>query len=252
MNRNPDPSAASNGEDIPHDGAAFQRRVGDAAEPVAENGNNLQDRVLPQIEREVDDDIHVGAGGPLIVPREDIEAGIDVGEDLDLAAMQSKKIRKPHRREFVSLNAASELRTNLLLHKPKADGIETEYYYVSPSLRTPIKRELKPCRVYVFYSWLTKMHALWVVHVTPENSWYESLQTVLKQNSEFFVERAIRVMSDKEKSRYEVRHKAASGPVVWPTKSTSELLGEAIGPDKFITSAAHPLYRDLTDGVDLI
>jgi hypothetical protein len=207
--------------------------------------------VLPEIEREAEDRIHVGTGGQLVVPREDIGVDIDVGDDLDLAAMQTKKHRKPNRREWIALRPSSELTTRLLLHKPKADGMDTEYYYVASHLRGPILDELKPCRVFLYYSYSTKTHALWIVHVTIDNSWYESLQTLLRQPAEFFAEKAIRVLSDKPNSRYRVKHKPLPTPVTWPTATTESLLAEAIGADKFILDAHHPLYRDLIDGNEL-
>src|SRR5262245_21177176 len=52
---------------------------------------------VPKIESEATNSIQVGAGGTLIVPREDLDAGIIDGEELDLAALQAKKIRKPDR-----------------------------------------------------------------------------------------------------------------------------------------------------------
>lgn len=218
----------------------------DIAEPAV--GNSAASPLI--IEREPSDKIVVGAGGKLVVPREDIGDDIDIGEELDLIALQGKKIRKPGRREWFVLDPASELTTKLLLHKPKADGVETEYFYVDKRLRGPIRDELKDVRVFVYYSFTTHSHALWIVHVTVGNSWYESLQPLFGQPPAFF-KNAIRVMSDKPNSRYRVRFKPTSESVVWPSKPTEELLGDALGPDRFITSADHPLYRDLIDGSEL-
>ena len=54
-----------------------------------------------------DDTIHVGAGGKLIIPREEIEE-IDPGEDLgDLA---KKPLRKPGRREWIGGPSIGPLR----------------------------------------------------------------------------------------------------------------------------------------------
>ena len=55
------------------------------------------------IKREEPDAINVGAGGNLRIPREDIGDDLDAGQDLDLAAMQAKKIRKPNRREWTAI-----------------------------------------------------------------------------------------------------------------------------------------------------
>ncbi len=195
--------------------------------------------------------IRVAAGGKLIVPREDIGADIIDDAELDLAGMLAQKVRKPGRREWIALNPASELTTRLLLHKPKADGIEVEHYYVARGLRAPIHDELKDVRVFVYFSYTTKAHALWIVNVTIDNSWYESLQTLFQQPAGFFEANAVRVLSDKDNARYRVKHKPLPGPVTWPTRSTEELLGEALGHERFIMTADHPIYRDLVEGIEL-
>lgn len=214
-----------------------------------DNGGSGRD--LPVVKADANDRILVGAGGKLVVPREDITADTDLGEELDLKDLQTKKIRKPARREFIALNRTSELTTRLLIHKPKADGIEVEHYYIDSGLRSPIREELKEVRVFVYYSFVAHTYALWIVNVTIDNSWYESLQPLLAQPLPFFEKNAIRVISDKPNSRYRVRYKPLSEKVAWPTKSTEELLGEALGPERFINSTDHPIYRDLVDGIEL-
>ena len=96
-----------------------------------------------------------------------------------------------------------------------------------------------------------RTYGLYLVNVTPENSWYESLQTLLRQPTQFFQQNAIRIVSDKVNSRYRVRFKPMRDPVSWPDQDTSTLLGEALGPDRFIRSHDHPLYRELIEGVEL-
>ncbi len=215
--------------------------------------NNVVPRIEPDalLKGRDPEVIRVAAGGKLIVPREDIGADIVDESELDLAGMLAQKVRKPGRREWIALNPASELTTRLLLHKPKADGIEVEHYYVAKGLRAPIHDELKDVRVFGFYSFTTRSHALWIVNVTIDNSWYESLQTLFQQPAGFFEVNAVRVLSDKDNSRYRVKHKPLPGPVTWPTRSTEELLGEALGHERFITTADHPIYRDLVEGVEL-
>lgn len=206
----------------------------------------------PIIERVTSEEpIRVGAGGTLVVPREDFDADIDEGSELDLAGMLAQKTRRPHRREWFALNPSSELPTRMLLHKPKADGMDVDYYYVDPALRGPIRDELKDVRVFVYYSFTTRAHALWIVNVTLENTWYESVAAFLQKPADFFAENAIKVMSDKGNSRYRVRFKPLPAHVAWPAKATSQLLGEAIGPSRFITTPDHPLYLDLTEGTEL-
>jgi hypothetical protein len=207
------------------------------------------------IEPEIDqvarpDAILVANGGKLVVPREELASDVEVGLELDLGGLVPK-VRKPNRREWIALNPASELTTRLLLYKPRPDAIEVEQYYVDPTLRPPIQDELKQVRVLVYWSFQTRTHALWIIGVTPDNTWYESQAALLKQPAEFFATNAIRVISDKPNSRYRIRYKPIPSAVVWPETSTNELLGEALGRDRFITSPEHPIYRDLIDGVEI-
>ncbi len=176
---------------------------------------------------------------------------IDIGEEMDLQELQAKKIRKPSRREWVALKRDSELPTRLLLHKPKPDAIDTEYYFVVEQLRGPIYDELKEVRVFVYFSFTSKTHALWIANVTIDNSWYESLQPLFQQPASFFTENAIRVKSVRPESRNQIRYKPLPHAPTWPQKSTEELLGEALGEEHFINSPDHPIYRDLIDGAEL-
>jgi hypothetical protein len=203
------------------------------------------------IEPEVSDMIQIGAGDKLVVPREDIDVDLDGGTEIDLVKLQAKKIRKPGRREWIALHLSFELLARMLLYKSRPDDIETDYYYIDKALRGPINDELKNVRVVPYYSLKLKTFALWIVHVTLENSWYESLAELFKQPAEFFTKNAVRVMSDMDNKRYRVRFKPMASEVVWPTKATGELLGEALGSDHFIRSADHPIYRELIEGVEL-
>jgi hypothetical protein len=204
-----------------------------------------------RIEAEPTDRINVGAGGKLIVPREDIGEGIEAEEDLSSAEHQRLKVRKPGRREWIALDPTSELTTRLLIHKPKADGIEVEHYYVIPPLRGPIIDELKMVRVFHCYSFASRTFFLWPINVNLDNSWYDSLLPLLGMKREFFLQNAFRVISDKANQRYRVKFKALSHPVTWIGKATGELLGEALGDDHLISAPDHPIYQDLVGGQEL-
>ncbi len=205
----------------------------------------------PQPAKIAEEKIEVGAGGTLVVPREDIGADIEAGTELDTAELMAPKIRKPQRREWVVLNRRAELTTRLLLHKPRLQGLDTQHFFVEHKLRSRIADELKPVRVFPYYSLTAKTKALWVVSVTEGNEWYNSLAALLHQPPEFFDTNAIRILSDKEQGKYRIRHKAFDGTVTWSPKSTDVLLGEALGPDSFIRSPDHPIYADLIAGVEL-
>jgi len=207
--------------------------------------------VAPPIEPEVSEVIQVGAGGKLEVPREDIDLDLDDGAELDLANLQAIKIRKPGRREWIAINLGLELPVRMLLHKPRPDAIDTEYFYVDKALRGLIHDELKEVRVFPYYSLKPKSFALWIINVTLENSWYESLAQLLKQPPEFFRNHAIRVISDKPNGRYRARFKPMPCEIIWPTENTGKLLAEALGSGHMISSADHPFYRELIEGTEL-
>lgn len=207
---------------------------------------------LPTIEHEpVEEPIRVGAGGPMIVPREDIGADIDEGTELDLAGLLPLKIRKPGRREWIALNPGLVYPTRLLVHKSNPKDFDEEYYYVEDQLRGPIHDELKAVHIVVFYSFSMKENVLWIRKVTPGERWYESLVPLFQHPPEFFKENAIRIRSDMSRKQYRVSTKPVPGPVTWPSKTTGVLLGEKLGASGFITSPDHPLYRDLTEGTEL-
>lgn len=206
---------------------------------------------VPAVERETDEAILVGHGGPLIVPHEDIGVDLDDGEDLDLGALQAKKIRRPGRREWIAINPARELTTRLLPRRSGPNGLDVEYYFVVPAIRAPIRDELKTVRVFPFWSFATKSFGLWVVSVTVDNSWYESLAPLFQRPAGFYAEHAFRVLSDRANARYRVKFKEAQAQVRWPSEKTEALLGEALGPTRFIASASHPVYQELVEGADL-
>jgi len=218
---------------------------------MSRTSNTKADGAAVKVEAEVDETIHVGAGGTLVVPREDIGAGIVEGVDLDIASKLPIRIRKPGRREFVKVNRGAELQTRLLHHRPNPEAMDVEHYYVSMDLRPPIIEELKGVRVFPYWSLATKTHALWVVNVNPDNRWYESLNLLFQQGDEFFKNNAVRIVSDKIAGLYHVKFRAVDVEVVWPDASTEELLGEALGHDHFITSPDHPVYADLVAGTEL-
>jgi hypothetical protein len=255
----PSDKFTNNGVHFPNRRRTDASAANDTAEgpPIGEPLDLADDRVpkkdttaLPTIDAEPDEPIRVGAGGPLVVPREDLDADLDDTVEIDLLGGQPK-IRKPQRREWIALLPQSELTTRLLLDKPEADGIQTDYYYVNKTLRGPIGKELKTVRVFVYFSFRTQSIGLWVVTVTPGNSWYESLNQLFKQPSEFFAKNAILVASDRAKSRYGVKYRPLPSSVTWPKKGTEELLGEALGHEHFITTADHPVYQQLIDGTEL-
>lgn len=198
-----------------------------------------------------DDRITPGAGGRLIVPREKMEDDYSAGEELDLASGISEKPRKPDRHEWIRLFPDRGLPTRLLILRQPPKSMVEEYFYVVPELRGEIADELRRVRVIPYYSLSARCYCLWVMKLTDGNSWYESLQALIEQGEEFFGSRQIRVKSDKDKSRYHVKHKPLDRPVDAPPHPTEEMLGAAIGEDHFIRDRSHPVYQSLIEGEEL-
>lgn len=219
---------------------------------TAEQGpDGAADIVANTNEAEQTDTIQVGAGGTLVVPQEDIGADIVDGTDMGIAGMLPKRIRKPGRREWIKVRRNSELQTRLLIHRPNPEAMDIEHYYVDKDLRLPIAEELKSVRVFQYYSLSSTSHGLWVINVNPDNRWYESLNVLLRQDAGFFDTNAVRIVSDKAAGLYHVKFKPVDIEVTWPDATTQELLGEALGANRFITTPDHPVYVELTDGKDL-
>jgi hypothetical protein len=216
-----------------------------------EPSNGLKVITEPLNETELRPAITPGEIQKLVVPREDIGAGLVVSEELDVASLAKKKIRKPGRREWVRLHRSSEMTTRLLAHKPRPDSMDEEYYFVRHELRKPIQDELKNYRVFVFYGVSSKSFGLWMIPVTDGGSWYESLLPLLSQPSSFFDENEILVKSDKAASVYRVRFRPVTCEVEWLKQPTENLLGEALGDRGFIISADNPLYASLIGGQEL-
>ena len=63
----------------------------------------------------------------------------------------------------------------------------------------------------------------------------------------------IRIVSHRLAGRYRCKQRPANVAAMygWPDRSTAELLGEAIGEDRFVTDVGHPIYRQLVEGQDL-
>lgn len=195
--------------------------------------------------------IRVGAGGPLSVPREDL--GLDHSSDLDFGAYQPAPVRRPGRLEWIALKPAISLETRLLPLASGPGGMDKTWYYVDPDLRGPIREEIRDCLVHPFYSELHRSLFLWIVTINEGNAWYESLRPALEQPESFYDSHFVRIISSRLAGRYKCKQRPANVANLyqWPNRLVTELLGEALGPDNFITSVDHPVYRELVAGQDL-
>jgi hypothetical protein len=195
--------------------------------------------------------IRVGAGGPLIVPRENL--GLDDSSDLDFGEFQPAPIRKPGRLEWFALKPDRCLETRLLPVASGPNGMDREWFYVAPEIRGPIREEIRDCLVYPYFSELHHGLYLWIIVVTEGNPWYESLRPVIEQAAGFYGSHLIRIISNRIAGKYRRKQKPADVAALyqWPDRPTAEFLGEALGEDHFISSVNHPTYRALVEGTDL-
>jgi hypothetical protein len=245
----------ADGDDSRQNSTATSNDVGNGVlqQPTAPPPTSMS---LPRIEPEPPeppDTIHVAAGGKLTVPREDIFDDYDDSTEMDLISGQAMKIRKPLKQEWIVLNPESELTTRLFVHKPNPDSFDEQFYHIAKALRGPIQGDLKRVRVVVYYSLLAKNFCLWVIKATPDNTYCDSLKSLLNRPASFFTTNAIRVYRRGEEQFYCAKFKPLSAELTvnWPKQETGDLLAAALGPDRMITSADHPFYRDLVDGTEL-
>jgi hypothetical protein len=197
-------------------------------------------------------EIKVGAGGKLVVPHEDFSSEFDVESELNVASSMVK-LRKPGRNEWAFYYLNKEISVKLLIHKKNPDGMDSEIYYVEHGLRSGLADELKTVRIIPYYSFSSKTIGLWPLNVNVGLSWYDSAAVLLRQSREFIEANVIRIVSDKANSRYQIRYKSIPTETTIPEleRETGELLGEALGEERFIRSVDHPLYRELTEGSSL-
>lgn len=233
-------------------------RTADASDPSVHGSfmgaDPMPDVVRPRVEKiesEPLGSIHVGGGGKLIVPREDIDADVDDGEELDPDATRVLKCRKPGRNELIVLNRESELVTSLLVYRANPDDFGQDYYYVLQNLRDPIRDQIRKVRVFLYFSVAVKSFALWIIKISPGNSWYENLNALLNKDKIFFETSQLRIKPDLAEKRDRIKRKDFTDKIEWPTKTTEELLGEALGEDHFIRATDHPIYMELTDGEEV-
>ena len=192
--------------------------------------------------------INVGNLGRQSVPSEDIGAD-DSSRDVDFTDSMTTQIRRPGRQEWIAFLHGLWMHTRLLPVQGGPNRMEVAYHYVREGpARELIREELADVKVVPYYSFTNRCWKLWLVHVT-ESSWYESLQPLFEQDAGFYQGAAFRIIADRNAGRYRIRTKEAPGPLPKaPAKPVGDMLGEALGPLRFIDSPDHPVIRDLIAG----
>jgi hypothetical protein len=209
-------------------------------------------RPVPHIhedDADEEDRIRPGAGGPARVPEDDDDDDDD-DDDEEVEGSGATKIGKPGKHDRVLFNPINWLPTKLIVDKPEKDSMDEVLYYVTKALRKKVRSELKKVIVLPFYSTRLKIFRLWVVKVTTDNSWYQSVQDkLLRQDAAFFEKNEFRIWADKKARGYRVKCRPKRSPdPVWPTLPTLQLLAEALGADHIIDSVNHEFYAELVSG----
>jgi hypothetical protein len=234
--------------------------------PTSEVGNNGQPQSTPEaatpnpVERpgiipkeQSEDHITPRAGGPLIIPKADLE--LDDEEEIEAAA-EKLVIANPSRNMWILLLSAIWCKVKLWKYqpesgdKPNQKSQKPKWFYVDKPLQARVKSELCYAHVLPYLSTETGICRLWLIRVTVGNSWFESLHSkILCQSPEFFENYEICVQS--RDSDYRVMRRPRTHNHPWPDKPANELLTEALTPDYIITSETHPFYANLVAGEEV-
>jgi hypothetical protein len=252
-NGQPDSDAAQLKDAIAHPGGADIPEV-----PLTTGGGvDLEIPREPRIESESaeDDEIHVGAGPKLRIPREDCDDDDDDDGEEEVVGTVIK-IRKPGRRERILLDPTMQMTVKLLVHKPGGeDTIKEEYFYVPKGdLRDDISDELKSVRVVLYFAIKARRFRLWLVKITPGNDFYDSLlDKLFKQPAEVILRHSWKAAADLASGIYRVRKRRLrpNETAVWPDRPMEDILGEALGQDHVISSPDHELYDDIVSGEEV-
>jgi hypothetical protein len=219
--------------------SAIEESIGTQASPYVP---------IPIVPNKDPDEIRVGNLGPLVVPEEDIGAD-DSSRDVDFTDSMIMQIRRPGRHEWVAILHGLSMHTRLLAVQSGPNGLETVHYFVREShARSLVREDLVGVKVVPYYSFTQRAWKLWIINVT-ESSWYQSIQPLFEQQAGFYDNSAFRVIADRTAGRYRIRVKEApSSTPKAPAKPVGDMLGEALGPLRFIDSVDHPVIRDLIAG----
>ena len=187
-----------------------------------------------------------------MIPSEDIDVD-DGGDDVDFSDQMTPTVRKPELYELFMIIWAMVVTTRLLVIKKGVNGVESSYYFVAKHLRGPVSAGMRDVMVIPWWSYRDRRWFLWIMTVSPGNSWYESFLPLLRQPEDFYEGKAFTVRSDRDNARYRIqRHEAPSKPPARPGRSTNLMLTQALGIKGYIQDATHPEYARLISGEDLV
>jgi hypothetical protein len=174
------------------------------------------------------------------------------GMKLNIAPTSKPVMRKPHRTEKFKVAIDMVDTMPLLVVKAMPPAVGDRLYHVTQELsgHPRIASELRDIVVIPSYSIDGKHVFLWWFTVS-DTDWYRSLAELFNQPVDFATS-ALLVQANKALGCYQAWATPDTTPVTWPTKTTRELVADALAPGQIITSADHPVYANLTSGTVLI
>jgi hypothetical protein len=167
-------------------------------------------------------------------------------------AMMMAPISKPSEFSWLRLFPERTLTTLLLAYKVTQDS-SADFYYVTEELEAPVSQFLKEVEVHLCWDANDKGFSfLWIFPRSSFSPYYNTMARALAMGKEFVDGHLFRFGKASIKSKtcsLEERLPRPTDPtMVVPTRSVSKLLPEALGLDRCITTATHPVYASVTAG----
>ncbi len=173
--------------------------------------------------------------------------------DTDLSNQVRPEICKPDQFEKFMICAQQLFETVLLVLRTGVNGYDVRYYYVELALQREVASAMKAVVVIPWWSFRDRRWSLWVVNASEESSYFANLKPILEQPEEYYRGVSFTVETKKDGGRYrflkfpETRKFPAN-----PGRPTGLMLGQAIGAQGFIRSIDQPVFKQLTEGEEVV
>jgi hypothetical protein len=177
------------------------------------------------------------------------DGGVPVAID---PAILTVTIQRPTEFSWVKLFPDRMLSTPLLAYKATSDSAP-DYYYVVPELEGPVRSYLKQVNVHVVWDAGGAGTAyLWLIPQSTFSPYYNTMQRALALGPQFIESHLFNFGKANLKAKIcplKQRDPRPSDPTeVLPSRPVSQLLPEALGADRIITSTDHPIYLAIAAG----
>jgi hypothetical protein len=164
-------------------------------------------------------------------------------------------IGRPTEFSWVRLYPKRMLSTALLPYKPGPNE-SPDYHYVPAELEGLLLQYLKQVHVHLVWDASgTGSCYLWIIPQSTYSPYYVTMQRALATGDEFVDTHLFNFGKANLKAKScPLKHRdprSTDPAVLLPSRPVGQLLPEALGPDRLITSTAHPIYVALTAGSPL-